>query len=357
MSSRGEAVKRSVPTRALTVLAMSVLLVVGACGSPSGRSDDGSGSVKIMTGSLKSMSASGLLMLAQDAGLFERYGVDVELVSAKSSVVATQALGTGDVDFAAIGTSDAWLAGARQDPIVTPLKLFSGVSTSMIVSPAVAATVAPGASLDERLRALNGRTIATISARSNTTGILRNAMATIGGSARETFMDQPTMVSAFRSGQIDGFMATSPSVDEVVAAGEGVLWVDGPSGEYPGTGDDFFHTTLAGSESYLTDNPEQFRRIAAALIDASEMVRERPDEASGILRARFPELSDDLWRSVWAANGASLGDIRPAERDIAPAVATVVPEEARRSVEESTTDVSRLLATDAVQAADRSRTP
>jgi ABC-type nitrate/sulfonate/bicarbonate transport system substrate-binding protein len=313
-------------TRTATLVLACLALVAAGCGAEPQLNPDGTGTVRVVQAG-RTVSGSGLYALAEDWGMFRRYGVEVETVTAKSGSTAMQTLLSGDADLALTGTADVLLANAKLRRIYMPLRMFSGVSTSLVVrrSAVDARGVGPGAPVADRLRALQGLTIATVSASSNTTGILRNALATAGATVRETYLDQNSMVAAFRAGQIDGFMASPPHSNTVVVKGDAYMWLDGPHGDYPGAGADFFHAVLGVDGEFADAHPATVERVVAALLATSERIRSAPGEASRTLHQRFPEVTDGVWEAMWAQVGGSFAAPVPTQADLETAADTVVP--------------------------------
>src|ERR1051325_4657002 len=76
------------------------------------------------------------LLITQDRGLFEKYGLDVNLVYIASGVVSVNALLSGSVDLIAASGSSAVGAAARGAPVVIIASL-GHISYKLIAHPSI----------------------------------------------------------------------------------------------------------------------------------------------------------------------------------------------------------------------------
>ena len=96
-----------------------------------------------------------------------------------------------------------------------------------------------------------------------------------------------------------------------VAQGIGVVWVDGPKGEFPGTEADDFVVPLSVPAPYFAGNRDVVERVIRAYIGASELVKSNPQAAARAIRHRFASLDDGLFKLVWDGNVAAWKNIVP----------------------------------------------
>ena len=299
--------------------------------------------------------ANGLSMLAVDAGCFDKYDVIVNPVSGKSASGALKILLSGDAEFMTGGTSEGLVGSAETAPILMPLRLFGGASVSVVLSEDVAAAtgVAADAPIEDRLEALEGLTIATVSASSVTTTTLRAAVETVGVQVEEAYLDQTAMAAALSQGAVDGVVASSPYSNTMVHEGIGEMWVSGPEGEFPNTGIEYFFIPLGFTASYAEENEDVVARVIAGYLDASDFVTDRPEEAKTVVRMSFSDVPEEVWDDVWEQNAESFTVPIPNEADLEQ-FAAIVPVESRDAVQEL--ELRPLLGEEYLEAAQALRT-
>lgn len=273
-----------------------------------------------LTIALSSMSiGQALNFVTLDGGFFENYNLDVELLNSGSGSAATQAVISGDADFASSNVDTVLNAVAQDQELYTPLRLLSGQPGSLVVTKEFAdqAGVAQDAPIDERLAALDGATVASPSPNSTYTVLVQRAVDSAGASVEFTYLDSQTMPAVLSQGQVDAFIASSPYTDQVVVEGQGVLWVNGHEGEWPGTSKLDFIVPLATPGETVENNPDRVVCTMAAYLEASQFIQEQPEEARQVIKDRFPDLGEDLFASIWETNRGSYSNPIPEPEAIA----------------------------------------
>jgi ABC-type nitrate/sulfonate/bicarbonate transport system substrate-binding protein len=234
----------------------------------------------------------GGVRIAEHAGLFDKHGLSPRIIVMDSGNAALSALLSRSAQFAVSGPSEALAARARGQDIVIVANLYRGLSASLILSKAAAARLAVSdrAPVGERLRALNGMTIAVPSATSAFVGPLRNAIAAAGAQVRFTYVAQATMGAALETRAIDAMMASGPFSGAPILKGTGVLWIDGPRGELPADVSPASSSCLQTTSAYAAANRETVRRLRAVLDDVAHLVRGNPEEARRALAKGFAQV-------------------------------------------------------------------
>lgn len=239
-------------------------------------------------------SSSGLpyggLRMAQQAGLFEKNGLKIRLIVSESGNAATTALLAGSVEMSGAGPSEAIVARARGQNIVIVGNLYRGLSGSLVLAKPVVEKlgIGPDAPVEQRLKALEGLTIASPSATSAYTGPVKNSAADLNVKPKLVYMAQPAMPAALETGAIQGMIGAAPFSTVPVVKGTGVLWISGPKAQFPAkhmpTSSACLHTT----EAYATANPDVIRKIQALLADISAFIKQKPAEAKANLGKAYP---------------------------------------------------------------------
>ncbi len=251
--------------------------------------------------------ALGGIRIAENAGVFAKHGLQVKVTVMDSGNAAMAALLAGSVQFAAAGPPEALAARARGQDVVIAANIYRGLAGSVVLSKAAAAKlgVRADAPINDRLRALDGLTIAVPSATSALLGPLKSSAATAGAKVKYTYMAQPAMIAALESNAIDGIMASSPFSGVPQLKGTGVLWIDGPKGEFPADVSPASSSCLLTTPAAAAANAEVIRKFRAALEDVATLVKQKPDEAKRALAKAYPKIDQaglDLAFAQQAAN-------------------------------------------------------
>ena len=257
--------------------------------------------------------AQALSFLAVDGGFFQRENLDVTLIDARTGAGAIQAVLSGSVQFATGNVDSALNATAQGKRIYVPLRLYSGQPGYLVISKkfAGASKVDTKAPLMDRLKALKGATLASPSLGSTYTVFLKKAAEVAGANIAITYLASEGMVAALTTGNIDGMIVSSPYAEVAVAQGAGVVWIDGPKGEFPGTRADDFVIPLSVPEPYAVANPAVVERVIRAYIAASNFVKSKPREARATIRNRFPNQDDALFALMWERNVPAFQNVIP----------------------------------------------
>jgi ABC-type nitrate/sulfonate/bicarbonate transport system substrate-binding protein len=235
------------------------------------------------------MSSSGLpfggLRIAEHGGLFAKHGLKPRLIVSESGNAATTALLARSVDFAGSGPSEALTARARGQEIIVVGNLYRGLSGSLVLATAVIKKlgVKPDAPVADRLKALDGLTIATPSATSAYTGPVKNGAAQVGAKPKLIYMTQPAMVAALETGAIHGMIGAAPFSIAPVVKGSGAVWISGPRGQFPAELMPSSSACLQTSEAYAKANPDVVRRLQALLADLAAFIKQQPTDAKQAL--------------------------------------------------------------------------
>ena len=141
--------------------------------------------------------------------------------------------------------------------------------------------------------------------------MLKQAAEAAGVNVIVTYVASEGMVAALSTGNVDGVIVSSPYAERAIAQGFGVLWVDGPKGEFPGTESDDLVVPLSVPAPYYAANREVVERVIRAYIAAAEFVKSNPDAAAKSIRPRFAALDDALFNLVWERNMPAFTKVVP----------------------------------------------
>lgn len=281
--------------------------------------------LKVSIGFASSSLPASAARIAQQLGLFEKNGLEAKLTLMDSANVASMALISGSVDFSVTAASEVILAQARGQKLLVVSNMYSGYSPVLVVAKALAerSKLPSEADVEARLKALDGATIASVSATSNYTLGLKCAADMVGVKIRFTYMAQPAMVAALETGAVEGIVAGSPYYAAPVRKGTGLSWISGPRGEYPEKCSLRSAATLNTTQTYAETHKEEIRRVRAALLDLGNAVKERPAEVKAAVAQLFPTVDPPTLELLFEAEGANFNTDALKPADLAKEIAFV----------------------------------
>jgi sulfonate transport system substrate-binding protein len=279
----------------------------GSSGSAATGGSGGTKSLGTVTLAMGSKSANmSLGFIAAEDGLFSKNGLDVKLVYAGTGALATAALVSGSAQFAMGGGQGFFTAQASGQHLYMLAKGGSGLGTQLVLTPAAAKKtgLTSSSTTAERVKALNGLTIASASASSSWTAQANKAAATQGAKIKWTYIAETALAAAMKQGNIDGLVAAPPWTTQVLFNKTADMWLNGPAGSFPGGfavpsyGDPLVATTKA----YTTAHPAAVKAFTKSILAASDLVNSNPTKAAAIVKqVAYPTMSQSEFQQVWAA--------------------------------------------------------
>jgi ABC-type nitrate/sulfonate/bicarbonate transport system substrate-binding protein len=219
------------------------------------------------------------LWVAQDAGLFARYGLDVEMDYVRTGNTLTRALMAREVDIASAGGNAALEA------------ILQGIDLVLIASAANTLTFSIyGRPELGGLRDLAGRTVGLFSRGSLTETALRASLETVGLDAERDMElvplgGAPEVLAALDSGLVQAGVLSAPFT--MVARNQGYReLVD--VGEL---GVPFTQGAIATTRPYAAEQPEAVTAFLKAYLAGIKLARENPAEAQRSI-ARYTRTED-----------------------------------------------------------------
>ena len=263
--------------------------------------------------------AYGGLHIAVQAGLFARNGLQPKIIVMDSGNAAITAVLAGSAAFSGAGPGEVLAARVRGQNMLILVNLYRGLSGSLILSKTVAAKLGDAAqgSIDQRVRALDGLTIAEPSATSAYLHPFRSAAETRHVSIHFVYITQPAMVAALQAGAIQGMVAGAPFSQAAVANGSGVLWISGPKAELPAAVLPTSSACLQTSAAYAAAHPDIVNRLRAVFAALDVLIHQHPADARAALAKSYPQLDaatiDDVFQADapnWTQPVFTVADIR-----------------------------------------------
>lgn len=247
---------------------------------------------KINLGITSASIPASVARVAKELGLWEKQGLDVTIKTLDNGQVASMGLVAGSLDFTTTAPSDVVMLQSRGQDIVALTGVYRGFAGVLVISKAAAAKsgLTAASPLNERLKAVNGLTIATPSATSTYTFTVKSAIEAAGAKVNFTYMAQQAMVAAFETGAIQGFIAGAPFYSMPALSGSGVIWVSGPKGEFPPQYTPSHALTLNAKRDFAKANPDLVKKAVAVFAEVSRITAERPGDVKAAIGKLFPDV-------------------------------------------------------------------
>lgn len=263
--------RRITQNLALGATALIAALVLGACsapaGEPAGSTDaDERERVSLTVGYIDtSINGVGVIVVANELELWEKAGIDVELVPFTNGPTQIQAMAAGSLDIGYIGGGATWLPMSGQATIIAPNESTFG--DSLIASPESGAT-SPADLAGLRVGVPDGGSGEMILALA-----LEEAGLTEADIERIP-LDPPNVVSAFVGGQIDVAAIFSPLSDQIFA--------NVPDAEVIANNRDFPETAFVGawvaSNQAVADKPDAVARFLEVYAEVNDYRLEKTEQ-------------------------------------------------------------------------------
>ncbi len=235
--------------------------------------------------------------LGEDRGFFANNGLRV-----KSLVIAgpgaTNAVISGSADFALASTVVQTRAAAKGQRLLSIANPLDRPVVQIILRKELVPNFDPKAPLNDRIRALKGRTIAVDAIGSILHGfpllLAKRAGLNPDADFRIAPMAPPAALAAFKAKQIDGFAMSMPWPIGPVLEGEAVLIASGPDGDPPDMVP-FGMASLITRPETCEKRRSVCEKMGRAITEASTFLRDRPAEAMALLKKRFAAIDDNVF--------------------------------------------------------------
>ena len=232
------------------------------------------------------------LWIAKDLGLFEKYGLDVNLIYIASGVVSVNALLGGSVDIIAASGSSAIGAAARGAPVVIIASL-GHIAYKLVALPSIT-----------NIQGLKGKIVGSSRIGAGTDYALRRLLPKLGLTPGKDVQLIPTGISEsdrrlimMYQGKIDATLATQDNLLQLETRGQkfSVLADLLEAGVYT-TGSD-----IATSRQLLSRRPRELKAFLMALTEGTWIGRTNKEQAFRIyrkyLKVEDPRLLDSMHKN------------------------------------------------------------
>ena len=316
----------------VTALA-AVMAMAAACGSDDGGGsstaaeggDGGSGELTEVTVSIVPFSPNAVLFMAMENGIFEDYGIKVNIERAASPIPVVASLVAGQAQFGFVTTPVLINANREGTPIKCVAPIDGQVSPDRDASALVAAKDSGITSLED----LSGKSVAVVQLASINLIGAKKLIEDAGATGTEyVALPFPQMPQALADGRVDAAVITSPYVEQALDAG--AVELAHPSSDLFPEGTIYCY---AASASYLDENPEVAENFQAAMEEAITYAGEHEEEAKATL-VEYLELTEEQAQAqviptnyVPEINLESIGEIQDLMEEQGSIDSTVEPED------------------------------
>lgn len=244
-------------------------------------------------------------------GTFEDEGLDVELtVSEQGTASAISALVAGDVLSAMTGGSAAVNPVREGAPVQLLFNASVGHGVQLVASEEMLERkgVAVDAPLEERVRALEGETIAILNPGDSVDQFVRYLLRQNGMNPDEVVTLQAlsnysNMFAAMRNNQIGVLGGSPPNGNQAEVEGLGQIFIS--ANEVAGL-DTYPYLIGSANTGDLENEPDRVRALVRGIAAAMDIIRESPDVAEACMREEFSELDDATFASAWETTLSTL---------------------------------------------------
>ncbi len=241
------------------------------------------GAVRVVYGAISATATP--LWVAQDQGLFKKYGLDADL----SHIPTTQAIQTlvaGGIQFST-GSSEIFSAALAGADVV----YIAGIANRFVLS----IYGRPGL---KSVADLKNKTIAVTQPDGATAVGARVFLRREGLDPEKDvkfayIRENPAILNALRQGVVDAAVLSPPTSLQARELGL-TLVVDITKLQIP-----FVHSALATQRSYARANPDAVRSFLKAVVESIKICREQPAQAQAIItkytKATNPKLAEEAY--------------------------------------------------------------
>jgi ABC-type nitrate/sulfonate/bicarbonate transport system substrate-binding protein len=228
--------------------------------------------------------------LADDLKLWEKHGVSIRTVEI-SGIGAMNSVIAGSTDITQSSGSAMTRAAARGQRLLGFVETLDRPSVQVVLRKEFAAGFDPSASLEKRVQALKGRTIAVDAINSVIHAYVRFIARRAGMDPEEiriAVLQPPNMLAALEAKQIDGFAMAPPWAQKPVLDGAAVMIASGPDGD-PKDLVPFANTLVAAKPETCMRRKALCAGVGAAFREAVGVVLDQPQTALPLLKKRFAQ--------------------------------------------------------------------
>lgn len=248
------------------------------------------------------------IYVAQAEGFFEEENLEVEsvVVSGGSNVVASVL--SGDAAVGATATSSIIEAAGQGREVKSFAGLMNQYASNIVIKESIAEQkgITEASSVEEKVRALEGLNIGITSPGSGTDTLIRYLLEDNGLNPDRDASLVPLgggseILAAFNQDDIDAFSLSSPTSDQAVVEGDGLLLLNLSEGEVPEL-DGISYISLVATTEAFDEDAETIRRVYRAMEKAQAFIEEDREGAQQVMREELGDVSKPVFDAAFDRN-------------------------------------------------------
>lgn len=285
----------------------AIVLAASACGGGAGSEAAGGGgpegSIETLNVGISVSSVAFLpLHVAESEGIFEKHGLDVNLLSFKGGTEVLRAIVGGNVEVGAGPATDVLVAGLTD----TPVKMFWGFNEASVYElwGRAGASLEDAADLSFAVSGLNGQSHQV------TMYMLQGAGQDPSAAEYVVAGGPAERLAAIQTGQVDAGLLSEPT--SFIAEREGLVRL-GALRDYV---DNWQNEVLYAQEDLIGAQTDTLHSFVEATNEAIDLIDTNPDVAVNVIVEEIGYSPEDAAASLESYRGTWPKDGRPAEQGI-----------------------------------------
>ena len=223
---------------------------------------------KVRAGYLSHSTTSAIEFISKNAGLYDKYGLDVELAFIRPAILTTALNAGNDVDVGYASAANIPTVNVKGGDLVMLAGSAQGGIFDIISTPSI-----------KDVKDLKGKTAGVTSTGSTTDLLLRKVLQDNGLVPEKdvkiiVIADDAALVAALTTKQIDAIVNSEPFSTLAISQGGVVLYDQSKSGERA------VQTPVTVKRSYLPAHRDMLKRLLMANMEAIHMMKTDPQQAA-----------------------------------------------------------------------------
>ncbi len=284
----------------LRALGVTVAMAVfaAACGGGGGATSGGSSDTLTQTVHMKQaavpLAYMAPLYVAVDQGFFAKNKIDMRVSDLPAGSLEAPAVINGDIDVADVGFNDIANLKAQGKNMIAIYDLLTRVTMDFVVSNKFLKdhNLSTSQPLQDRLKGMKGMKIG-ITAPGAPTDVFARYYLKQAGYNPDTdaqiirIGSAGGLLAALKTGQIDAYMLSAPSPEQVEQQGFGTILIKSSAGQVPDLAK-FYYVVLGVRADWAQQNPAVVKAYVKSIQQANDWMRSHHDETVKILQKTFP---------------------------------------------------------------------
>jgi NitT/TauT family transport system substrate-binding protein len=243
--------------------------------------------------------------VSEAGGFYAAEGYDLDSVNVNSGPRQVASIMGGSADVAPLGLQLVTQAAQRGGNIIAVCAGYNILPMSITLSnDAIARSgITEGMSTDEKVRRMKGLRIGITTPGSGTDDMTRAVLRARGMNPDKDITIQPlvtaeTMLASLERGSSDGFCFTSPIPEYAVSKGWGKIILEPLNGDIPEAAN-VPYIIMATSPEVIAKKRPMLLAMVRCWTKAMDFVRDKPREASALVRRYFPDMEDGIYNAAF----------------------------------------------------------